>query len=551
MGAINCKTNAKFAEELKAEADISNPLSQELDHSKAVYKSMTTRVLSSREELLHSVQSGFQNSTKNFDPYYAFLLEQLRSTRFSSLCTTSETALNASSRTNKENVASSKNSTGKKGTRPVRVKSRLGGPATKKIGSTNLYLYVEAPTQGFFSKGGKLKPMVPSSMKNSRVKIKESQLYQTNAENTAAVIMDEKPSPLNDSQLSAATNARTPAKPSFDIISLLPQNVQTLILSYLINQYRCILCVNAVWHSMAVTTLDALFNPLENQLIKRSNACFVFRNSFTQSTVSSTGYWKGTRVDRVIQLELLKGFEGQTLAMSYTYSFVNDRKNVYRTQYKLDCVAKGNRTIWMHNSENVLSGRKYTYSMNIVPICVGDLVEIAINYYTPRGLIDVNSVQWEDITVEKTPPPSEIVPVGLPTARTVAPTGGVEPKTPKQKVDLNRTCELETMGAEWYDSKYYKMTEPFADMREIGQNFIVDSIEFASLDVKACKIRLTAFRAGHIRKELLGISTVVKSYGAECVNEAKRLGLMIDRGGEVQLRTGDTLVLYLSKHHQE
>jgi hypothetical protein len=49
----------------------------------------------------------------------------------------------------------------------------------------------------------------------------------------------------------------------------------------------------------------------------------------------------------------------------------------------------------------------------------------------------------------------------------------------------------------------------------------------------------------------MGMQVVTKGDDEECVNEVKRLGLMIDRKCPIQLRRGDTLVLYISRHHQE
>ena len=541
MGAINCKTNVRFTEEIKAEADISNPFDDEVHRVKSLYKSMASRVLSSREQLLQSYQTISRNNEKNFDPYYAFLLTQLQSTRIPSLSTASD--IN-SQRNGKENMPTIRQV--KKVTKPqTRGKSRSSN-YSRRPGLTSLYLYVEAPTQGqgMISKGGKLKAIIPSSLRNSKPK----QLCQTRTNDCTT---DERPSFFNESQVTSSIVPKTEIKLTFDIISLLPHNVQVLVLSYLIDQYRQILCVSAVWHSMTLTTLDMLFNPLENQLIDKSNGIFNFRNSFTQSTVCKNGCWKGVRVDRIIQLELQKGFEGKTLGISYTYSFANDAKNTYyRTQYKLDCIPKANKVFWIHKSENVITGRKFTYTMNIAQVCTGDVVEIAINYYTPRGLINIKSISWEDIEMEMTPPNDFLTAASMNTSRGATPdyTKGAMMKT---KVDLNRICELETMGSEWYDSKYYSMSEVFCDMKEISQNFIVESVEFASLDVKACKMKLTAYKVGSVNKELMGIPVCIRPYGADCINEAKRLGLMIDREGDVQLRTGDTLLLYLSKHHQE
>ena len=53
---------------------------------------------------------------------------------------------------------------------------------------------------------------------------------------------------------------------------------------------------------------------------------------------------------------------------------------------------------------------------------------------------------------------------------------------------------------------------------------------------------------GVIYKCVLGIAVVIKNEEDVCVNEAKRVGIMIDRGSEMQVRRGDTLILYISQY---
>ena len=308
------------------------------------------------------------------------------------------------------------------------------------------------------------------------------------------------------------------------------------------------LCVSAVWHSNVLGTMDTMFNPIENNLIEKLGSHFVFRNSFTQSTVCKNGCWKGVRVDRIIQLEIMKGFVGKTIDISYTYSFINDNKNIYRTQYKIDCVPKEKRTMWIHRSENILTGREYTYTMNIAQASEGDILEIAINYYTPRGLINASSVKWESISLIKEVSTNFVTTLG---GTTSLKNNQDKDQILREGIDLNRICELETMGSEWFDSKYYKMSKQFYNLDELLQCFIVNSIEFTEFDIKAFKIKLTAYRTGYINRTVVGMPILIKSFDMECKVEAKRLGLMIDRDGYIQLRIGDTLLLYLSKHKHE
>ena len=500
MGAINCRASTKFAEEIKSEADMATPQSDEHQKAQTLYKSMTSRILNTRDELLQSAQQSFSSGQKNFDSYYAFLLDQLRSSKTVSLCSTVDTTKNmslqttvlstsilkaSSSSNNKENVIKQIRRVLKNNHPPSRSNAR-------KPGNSNLYLYVETPTQGFLSRGGKLKQILPSSNKAGKARLCEQRTGEDKYQTCNAADLHK--STFNETQLSTIMKT---SKLSFDIISLLPWNVQTLILSFLINQYRRCLCVSAAWHSTLLSSLDTLFNQVENQLVLKSGSFLAFRNSYTESTVCRSGCWKGVRVDRILQLELLPGYEGKSLTVSYTYSFTSDRSTLYMTKYKIDCLPKGNRTMWVHNSENVLTGKKYTYTMNIMPICTGDIVEVAINYYTPRGLIEVSNIEWQEVEVELTPPSDPYLSrdSSLSTSRAEP---GKELRC-RERQDLNRVCELEMTEAEWYDSNYYKMPEVFCDLKSIATNFTIESIEFASLDKQACKLHLTAYRPGIFR----------------------------------------------------
>lgn len=489
MGIINCKSNTRYLEESKSEVDITQAFNK-LQRTQEIYQSMTNRVFSDKEKLLRGVQSNFATYPKNFDPYYSFLLEQLK-------CSTSSTAATPS-KSGKENASSAKRAA---------KSTRCSASSNKLANATNTYLHTECRNSSV--KNEQFVPKISCSLRNRN---------RNRNFNRQAVLT------YNPNK-----------KFNFDIISLLPHNIQAIIVNYLINQYRSLLCISAVWHSNIIFTFDMVFNPIENSLIEKLGKSFAFKNSFTQSAVCNTG---GLRVDRIIQLEVLKGL-GKTIEISYTYSFTNDSKNVYRTQYKVDCV-KGSRTLWIHRSENILTGRQCTYNMNIGQVAEGDVIEIAINYYTPRGLINANSVKWDEIVLANT--------IGT---NKVSKESVLSEEAAKRSIDLNRTCELETMGSEWYDSKYYKMSKQFFNLHPLLQLFAVASIEFTELDIKAFKVTLSACRTGNVEKWVVGVPLVVKSRGRECTVQVKRLGLMIDREGELELRIGDTLILYLSKHKHE
>lgn len=277
-------------------------------------------------------------------------------------------------------------------------------------------------------------------------------------------------------------------KVQFDIISLFPAEIQILVFTFIIDQYRQCLGVSAAWYTSISYAFDSIFNHIESQLALKAFKSISFRNSYTHSSVLNGDASKRVRIDRIIQLELLPGLEGKSLTIAYTFRFVNDKKNRYMTQYKIDCKAKGTRTLWIYRTHNGLTKKSSAYSVNIVPVCISDVFEVAINYYTQRGLIDLSSIEWIEPIIEKTVDYDAIE--GYILRHSIQPKDNFD--------DLNRICELEQMVVEWYDSKLYEITASFVDLNNISLYFLIDRIEYASVSFKACKIHLTASRIGNI-----------------------------------------------------
>ena len=129
--------------------------------------------------------------------------------------------------------------------------------------------------------------------------------------------------------------------------------------------------------------------------------------------------------------------------------------------------------------------------------------------------------------------------------------------------DLNRICELEDAIVEWYEERYFQRKEifdlsfmqgltPQSDPAEIEMArknpiFKVKDINYAGVDGSICKAVLVAARPGLIDgRNLYGIPIRILDAHKELANEVKRIGYIRDRESEMQLRVGDTLILYVS-----
>lgn len=105
------------------------------------------------------------------------------------------------------------------------------------------------------------------------------------------------------------------------------------------------------------------------------------------------------------------------------------------------------------------------------------------------------------------------------------------------------------------------------NLEHLRSHFRIVSHECAGVDGLICKIHLIASNAGRVDDPLMGIPIVIKmsendrsarrtSAISACYNddgedvlvhEVKRVGFLIDRYVDLQLRVGDSLVVYLQR----
>jgi hypothetical protein len=77
--------------------------------------------------------------------------------------------------------------------------------------------------------------------------------------------------------------------------------------------------------------------------------------------------------------------------------------------------------------------------------------------------------------------------------------------------------------------------------------FAIQEVLYAGVDGAICKARVQARRPGSVQRMHMGLQFNVRGSGDELVNEVKRLGYLRDRECPLEVRVGDTLVIYLSK----
>ncbi len=112
--------------------------------------------------------------------------------------------------------------------------------------------------------------------------------------------------------------------------------------------------------------------------------------------------------------------------------------------------------------------------------------------------------------------------------------------------DLSRICEIEDAVVEWYDIRYFQKKENL-DLAYLLPLFKVKAFECAGVDGLICRVHMTADKVGCIPTSHLGMTIKIKEQNDILVNEVKRVGLMVDRYVDLELRVGDQLVLYYSR----
>lgn len=393
------------------------------DPKLSAYQLIASRLLPAKKEFLSSFYENLLPATKNYDPYYQVLSSQITPSLFSS---------HSSSQTSK---ARSPQSTRKK--HSLKITTEPSHP----------------PPLGLL-----LKSAAPKNAPNIRSR-------------TCCL-------KKNITQVKSCELGR-----QFDLISLLPANVVVLIFSFVVDEYRSCLFVSASWYLSLLDSLDMAFSKIEAKFAQKYASHAIFRKSYTNFLKQDKS---SVRIVRVLQFELLGSQGSKTLTVGYTCRYANDRSTRYGTTYKVDCKEKGRTAQWIHRAVNEHGKSVLTYGQNVVPVRAGDGFEIAINYYTLRGLIDVDTVECIKPTVEPTPAHSELFKVAKSYDSFIV---------SQNDATKLRVCELEQLkGGEWCESSGSWLAE--REMKAVLECFSMENNECSRIDSSMQKITLKAVREG-------------------------------------------------------
>ncbi len=129
----------------------------------------------------------------------------------------------------------------------------------------------------------------------------------------------------------------------------------------------------------------------------------------------------------------------------------------------------------------------------MVPVRVGDHMEIAVTYYSLRGLVDVQSIQWLPPVLLDTPEETVL------TYRREKKLELESDKSTKLVADLGRVNELEDSEVEWRpveDVPYALKVFRLAGLRGCFQ---VQDAMYSNVDIYVLKLTLLAVNPGMIK----------------------------------------------------
>ena len=111
--------------------------------------------------------------------------------------------------------------------------------------------------------------------------------------------------------------------------------------------FRKLLMLSPYWHYSILQAIEEYSNPFENGFIAKNHSYLFYKKSFTSSKGISFCGEKGTKIDRVLQCELMSG-ANNTVRFGYSYKVFGSEQK-FRAEFRVDAVKENKaRTAWVH-----------------------------------------------------------------------------------------------------------------------------------------------------------------------------------------------------------
>jgi hypothetical protein len=323
----------------------------------------------------------------------------------------------------------------------------------------------------------------------------------------------------------------------------LPEPALVLILECVPSEIRTLLAVSPLLHFRISEAVEHAFNPIESGFAIMHSHLITFKKSRLYCKRIKASGKEGLRVDRVLLAEILPILKNFTVKLRYNYKY-HRSDMMYTAEFKIDCVELGKRTVWCHRDESRFHGADQirAYSQQIPTVCVGDSIELALNWFSLYGLIRLDTITWQ--------PPILHNSKNLLRSLQSPETEDAEIARKKHHLyKISRNCEPEVNSAEWYDARYYPQPDQ-ANKEDCFLPFLrMIKFEFTGSEIIVSKSTFRAEMLGIVpdSMNLIGVWVEVIGGMVEMKQEVKRLGLLYDRHTTIRLRIGDELVIYVSR----
>ena len=138
----------------------------------------------------------------------------------------------------------------------------------------------------------------------------------------------------------------------------------------------------------------------------------------------------------------------------------------------------------------------------IIQVCQGDVIELAVNFFSMHGMLDLDSVEW--FVPQLTEPTRQNVLNYNKDVHHLDPD-----RIAKIHCDLSRICMVEDSVVEWYDSDFYGKFKVM-NLEHLSAHFQIVSYVCGGVDGLNSKIHMIAKKPGSFDDPILGIPIVIK-----------------------------------------
>lgn len=298
--------------------------------------------------------------------------------------------------------------------------------------------------------------------------------------------------------------------------------------------------VCASWHVNIKEAFDQHFNQVENDFVLKYHENLLFTESYTSSANIKFCGKRGLRVDRVLVWDVLRSKPqlNKTLTIGYWFNYYGEPKHKrFKAEYRIDVVKHKKRLVWMHIDEDT----GCSYQQTIFQVCPDDKIEFALSFFSLRGLVDLESIVWNDPQIYDTPKITTL------TYNKDMMNIATDDRAIKIYADINRVWELEDSVVEWYEQKYYENQSEVLDFSFLKTMFHIDTVEYSGVDNKVVRIQARAKSIGYLDPSWFKIGIRIKHEKSPIRNEVKRKGILSERDMDIELRVGDVFIIYLTR----